>query len=82
MNVRDAIAILNEKFPDQKVGGTPVNYRRAYAFSLIPKKALDGTPNWDSTITLVDKESGKVSQFNVFGEPAFLTDATPIDEEP
>ena len=78
MDVKEAVAILTEKFPDKKINGNPVEYKGAYAFSLVPKTLPEGEPNWDSTITSIDKVTGKILQFDAFGEPDFWTDATPI----
>lgn len=76
-----AIKILKEKFPDKKTIGNPAEYNGAYAFSMVSNDHVDGTPNWDSTITMVDKKTGAVSQFNAFEKLDFFTDARPIEEK-
>lgn len=78
MDLKTAISILEKEFPDKKIIGNPAKYRGKYTFSMVAKDFDEGTPNWDATITAIDINSGEVSQFNAFGEPDFLTEATPI----
>lgn len=81
LDLKAAIAILAEKFPDKKVYGNPVEYKGGYAFSLVPKDQGESEPNYDSTITMVDRTSGEISQFSAFENLDFCTNAKPIKRE-
>lgn len=81
ISVKNAISIAKEEFPDKKILGKVVEYKDGYCFSMVSKDYIDGQPNWDSTITRVDKNTGEVSQFSVLDDFNFMTEATPISEE-
>lgn len=81
LDLKSAIAILAEKFPDKKVYGNPAEYKGGYAFSLVPKDQDEKAPNCDSTITMIERESGKISQFSAFENLDFCTNAKPIKRE-
>lgn len=81
LNLETAIELLQRKFPDKKMIGNPAEYKGKYTFSMVSRDYVEGTPNWDSTIIAIDKSTGKISQFNAFSDPDFLTEAKPIQRE-
>lgn len=81
ISVKSAISIAKKNYPDKKILGQVMDYKGGYCFSMVPKDYVEGQPNWDSSIIRIDKTTGSVSQFSVFDDINFMTEATPINEE-
>lgn len=80
MELKNALSILSAKFPDKKVYGTPVEYRGKYAFGIVDKDYVDGTPNWDSTVVAIDIDTGEISYLDAF-DLDFMAEARPLEGE-
>lgn len=81
MNVKEAMAIVLERYPDKKIIGNPAEYKGMYCFSAVSKDYVDGTPNWDSTVTAVDIQTGEISQFGALENFDFMDNAKPLEKE-
>lgn len=81
MNLAASLRMLEEKYPDKKIIGNPVEYKGSFAVSMVDKTQSDSEPNWDSTIYAVNKNTGNIRTFSVLDELDFFTQATPINEE-
>lgn len=80
MNVKNAIDILTEKFPDKKIIGNPAKYRGSYAFSMVSKDTDENEPIYDSTVVLIDPVTGDISETDAF-DLNYINESKLIDEK-
>lgn len=79
MKVNEAIGIVNKRYPGMRINGRPMVWKTKFCFMLVPKDYNEAEPYWNSTITAVDSDTGKVSQFSALKYPDFMNNAIPLN---
>lgn len=68
ISVRDAIAVLAEKFPNKRIRGVPVQIGDLITFAFVDKNAPENVTRWDDTVVGVNQTTGEISWHSVFDE--------------
>lgn len=79
IDVRTAIAMLEEKFPNKRVDGEPGEVDDLLIFGFVDKKATEEEAMWDNTVVGVNRITGEISWHSVFDE-YIIRNAKPITE--
>lgn len=80
ISVRDAIALIEKKYPNKKMRGNPGEWNGKFTFRFVDKTATEDEAKWDAGIIAVDKDNGEISEFNAFANRDFFEHAKPILE--
>ncbi len=79
IDVRTAIAMLTEKFPEKRIRGNPVQIGDLITFDFVDKNATEEEAMWDNTVVGVNRITGKISWHSVF-DADIMNNGTPITE--
>ncbi len=79
IDVRTAIAMLKEQFPDKRVDGNPGEIGDLLIFSFVDKNATEEEAKWDNTVVGVNRFTGKISWHRLFDKD-IMQNAKPILE--
>lgn len=79
IDVRTAIAMLAEKFPDKRIDGNPGQIGDLLVFGFVDKSATEEEAKWDNTVVGVNRITGKISWHSLFDED-IMQNVKPITE--
>lgn len=68
IGIREAIAILAEKFPDKRIDSNPVQIDDIITFHFVDKDASKERAMWDHTVVGVNQITGEISWHDAFDE--------------
>lgn len=80
LSVRDAIALIEKKYPNKRMRGNPGEWKGKFTFQFVDKASTEDEAKWDAGIIAVDKHSGTISEFNAFANLDFFENNQPILE--
>lgn len=79
IDVRTAIAMLTEKFPDKRLRGNPCKLNDLLLFNYVDKNGTEDEVKWDNGLIGVNARTGKISHHSAFDED-IMQNAKPITE--
>lgn len=79
IDVKTAIAMLAEKYPNKRIDGDPGEVGDLLVFGFVDKNATPEEAKWDNTVVGVNRITGNISWHSLFDEE-IMKNAKPITE--